>query len=70
MEWIKVLISGTPVMVNMIQYKQLEEDPGDATKCILTHNDATTITIDASFDVAVEFFKPLLYKEDTLSNPL
>ena len=57
-------------MLNMAQYKQLEENAGDATKCDLTHNDGTTITIDATYELAVIFFRPLLYKEDELSNPL
>jgi len=70
MKWINTTVGGTPKLINMDQYKSLEEDPGDATKCILTHNDASTITIDASFESAVIFFAPILYKEDMLGNPL
>lgn len=70
MEWVKVIVGGTSKMINMAQYKWIEEDPGDATKCIFTHNDDTTITVNASFEIAVIFFSPLLYKEDALLNPL
>lgn len=70
MQWIKVQVGGVDKLVNMDQYKLLEEDPGDSTKCILTHNDDTTISIDATYELAVIFFTPLLYKEDALLNPL
>lgn len=70
MEWIKVNVAGVPKMLNMSQYKELAADPGDATKCILVHNDTSTITIDADFENAVIYFRPLLFKEDALTNPL
>lgn len=70
MQWVKVTIGGVPKMVNMDQYKWVEEDPGDATKCIFTHNDTSTITVDVEYDQAVIFFAPILYKEDPLGNPL
>lgn len=57
-------------MINMDNYKGLKKDPDNAEQIVLTHNDDTTLKAAATFELAQQYFMPLLYKEDLLGNPL